>query len=153
MAIVVFASCTDPLRTHAAGWRMTSERRQCLRSQLWVGMPLQGGIPNGAGLHTIPYPVYRGGRCGNNSRPHAKITMGARNAPLPARPKSWQYCVGARIVATAPTWVHRGSVQLANTTRSSFSSTAFATAARERRPTSSSWETLSRCARVGGRST
>ena len=25
-------------------------------------------------------------------------------------------CVGARIVATAPAWVHRGSVQLANTT-------------------------------------
>ena len=68
------------------------------------------------------------------------------HAPLPARPKSWQllrggencflmtrakplqaptlghcldadnFCVGARTVATTTAWVHRGLVQLANTT-------------------------------------
>ena len=59
-------------------------------------------------------PVYPGGRCGNNSRPHAKLATAcpsqgvAREArhSLPGGPRS-NFCVGAKIDATATAWVHR----------------------------------------------
>ena len=38
-----------------------------------------------------------------------------RATPCQADPRG-NFCVGARIVVTAAAWVHRGSVQLANTT-------------------------------------
>ena len=57
----------------------------------------------------------RGGRRGNNSRPHAKTATGsawqgvARFARHSLRGGSrGNFCMGARIVATATAWIHRG---------------------------------------------
>ena len=67
--------------------------------------------------------AYPGSRRGNNSRPHAKIATAsawqgvARFARHSLRGGSrGKFCGGARIVATATAWVHRGSAQLANST-------------------------------------
>ena len=60
-------------------------------------------------------PVYPSGRRGNNSCPHAKIATAspslgrAREARHSLRGGSrGSVCVGARIVAMATAWVHRG---------------------------------------------
>ena len=67
--------------------------------------------------------MYPGGRRGNNSRSHAKNDTGpawqevARFARHSLRGRSRDnFCAGARIVATATAWIHRGSVRLAKTT-------------------------------------
>ena len=64
-------------------------------------------------------PVYPGGRCGNNSRPHAKIATasplagsGARSAPFLARPKSWQVLRGGENCCHGDRLGTQASVQL-----------------------------------------